>query len=265
MQRFEISLGKPLDGLPHDQVVGAQMLEYPVGGPKLEQGLFAQVKKYGRRHGTLLDSRQHNYLVAITEHAELLGLATAMRGSDPRLLADEWGARTHALFNSGQEGRMAAFADIIDIGTVQGRDPTEGLDLDGDIWLDIVETVDETTTPIDILDHDLLLSGRPQVFVPMAVPMRFSNNGKCNPLDKVTSGGGTPPVYCFYDTLGEYPFGAEDFFLKNKIDGLQAGAHIVEGEYRLVHRGHFPRAFCYHRGRCPRAFCCRRGHCPMGR
>ena len=85
--------------------------------------------------------------LAITEHAEMLGLATAMRSSDARLLADEWGAQTHALFNSGQEGRMAAFADIIDIGTVQGRDPTEGLGLDGDIWLDIVETVDAYNDP----------------------------------------------------------------------------------------------------------------------
>ena len=85
--------------------------------------------------------------LAITEHAEMLGLATAMRSSDPRLLADEWGAQTHALFNSGQEGRMAAFGDIIEIGTVQGRNPTEGLDLDGDIWLDIVETVDAYNDP----------------------------------------------------------------------------------------------------------------------
>ena len=85
--------------------------------------------------------------LAITEHAEMLGLATAMRSSDPRLLADEWGAKTHALFNSGQEGRMAAFADIINIGTVEGRDPTGGLGLDGDIWLDIVETVDAYNEP----------------------------------------------------------------------------------------------------------------------
>ncbi|WP_240482074.1 DUF3604 domain-containing protein [Ruegeria marisrubri] len=85
--------------------------------------------------------------LAITEHAEMLGLATAMRTSDPRLLQDEWGRKTHALFNSGQEGRMAAFADIIDIGTVQGRDPTAGLDLDGDIWLDIVETVEQYNDP----------------------------------------------------------------------------------------------------------------------
>ena len=61
--------------------------------------------------------------LAITEHAEMLGLATAMRTSDPRLLADDWGRKTYELFNSGQEGRMAAFADIIEIGTVQGKTP----------------------------------------------------------------------------------------------------------------------------------------------
>ena len=52
-------------------------------------------------------------------------------------------------------------------------------------YFDIVEdpAADDTTTPIDILDDDLLESGRPQVFVPMAVPMRLSNNAKCNPPD----------------------------------------------------------------------------------
>ncbi|PRY19514.1 uncharacterized protein DUF3604 [Aliiruegeria haliotis] len=85
--------------------------------------------------------------LAITEHAEMLGIATAVRGSDPRLLGDEWGRRIHDLFNSGQEGRMKAFGEIIQIGTVEGRDPTAGLDLDGDIWLDIVETVDLYNDP----------------------------------------------------------------------------------------------------------------------
>lgn len=85
--------------------------------------------------------------LAITEHAEMLGLATAIRTADPRLLGDEWGRQTYELFQSGQEGRMAAFADIIDIGTVQGRDPLEGTDLDGDIWLDIIETVDQYNDP----------------------------------------------------------------------------------------------------------------------
>ncbi|MCA0873800.1 DUF3604 domain-containing protein [Seohaeicola saemankumensis] len=85
--------------------------------------------------------------LAITEHAEMLGLATAIRRSDPRLLQDEWGKRIHDQFRAGQDGRMAAFAEIIDIGTVQGRDPTAGLNLDGDLWLEIIETVDQYNVP----------------------------------------------------------------------------------------------------------------------
>ena len=42
---------------------------------------------------------------------------------------------------------MAAFSDIIRIGTVEGRDPTAGLGLDGDIWLDIIKTVDSYNDP----------------------------------------------------------------------------------------------------------------------
>jgi hypothetical protein len=68
-------------------------------------------------------------------------------------------------------------------------------------YFDIVETTGNTTVPINILDHDLLASGRPQVFVPMAVPMRLSNNAKCNPPSVVTSGEGTPSLYCTTDAL----------------------------------------------------------------
>ncbi len=85
--------------------------------------------------------------LAITEHAEMLGLATAIRAGDPRLLADDWGRITYERFNSGQEGRMEAFADIIDIAAVQGIDPIAGLGLDGDLWEQIVETVDEYYEP----------------------------------------------------------------------------------------------------------------------
>ena len=71
--------------------------------------------------------------LAITEHAEMIGIATAIRSSDPRLLNDEWGRRVYDQFQSGQEGRMAAFGEIIQIATVEGRNPTEGLGLDGDM------------------------------------------------------------------------------------------------------------------------------------
>ncbi len=71
--------------------------------------------------------------------------------------------------------------------------------------------------PIDILDHDLTVSGRPQVFVPMAVPMRLSNNAKCNPLDTVTSGGGTEDLYCIFEDTADdnIPVGAEAFGLND--------------------------------------------------
>jgi len=82
-------------------------------------------------------------------------------------------------------------------------------------YFDIVETVDNPTVPIDILDHDLTLSGRPQVFVPMAVPMRLSNNAKCNPPDTVTAGGGTEDLYCIFEPTDEVPVGASAFGLND--------------------------------------------------
>jgi hypothetical protein len=81
-------------------------------------------------------------------------------------------------------------------------------------YFDIVETVDNTTVPIDILDHDLLLSGRPQVFVPMAVPMRVSNNAKCNPPTIVPPGGGAEDLYCL--PADEGALDATDFGLKDQ-------------------------------------------------
>jgi hypothetical protein len=63
-------------------------------------------------------------------------------------------------------------------------------------YFDIVEDTETSTTPVNILDHDLLQTGRPQVFVPMAVPMRVSNNAKCNPPGQVTPGGGDEDLYC---------------------------------------------------------------------
>ena len=55
-----------------------------------------------------------------------------------------------------------------------------------DIWYSFInweyfDYVDgEEGGPINIVTHDLLDSGRPQSFVPMAVPMRLTNNAKCN-------------------------------------------------------------------------------------
>ncbi|NNK98205.1 MAG: hypothetical protein HKO88_04085, partial [Xanthomonadales bacterium] len=74
-------------------------------------------------------------------------------------------------------------------------------------YFDIVETTDDPETPINVLDHDLLLSGRPQVFVPMAVPMRMTNNAKCNAPDE--TGLVKDDLYCDLEL-------AEDYGIKNQ-------------------------------------------------
>ena len=61
--------------------------------------------------------------LAVTEHAEFNGLATALRKSDPVLLSDPWGSQIYKMFNAGPEGRMAAFQDIIYWGTVRLESP----------------------------------------------------------------------------------------------------------------------------------------------
>jgi hypothetical protein len=85
--------------------------------------------------------------LAITEHAEFLGVATALNTSDPRLLADENGRQLYDQFNAGQEGRMAAFANIIEQATVLGVDPYAQLGLAGSIWDDLVPVIDDYNDP----------------------------------------------------------------------------------------------------------------------
>ena len=85
--------------------------------------------------------------LAITEHAEFLGVATALKGSDPRMLGNEAGKRIYDQFNAGQEGRMAAFADIIEMATVEGIDPFAELGLAGSIWDELLPVIDEYNNP----------------------------------------------------------------------------------------------------------------------
>jgi hypothetical protein len=65
---------------------------------------------------------------------------------------------------------------------------------------------------INIVNHDLTTSGRPQVFVPMAIPMRLTNNAKCN-----TDGTNVtdPDLYCNDEGTDEVA-GAADYGLKNQ-------------------------------------------------
>lgn len=90
--------------------------------------------------------RPLDFLV-ITDHAEFIGLAGALRESSPDLLADPWGAWAHERFSSGQEGRMEVFANIIELATVKQVNPFESDDLMVSIWTEFVEIADRYNEP----------------------------------------------------------------------------------------------------------------------
>lgn len=89
--------------------------------------------------------RPLDFLV-ITDHAEFLGLAPMIQNSAPELLADPWGAWVHERFNSGQEGRMEAFSNIIEYGT-SGVNPMGSNDGARSIWIDFVEKTETYNEP----------------------------------------------------------------------------------------------------------------------
>ena len=86
-----------------------------------------------------------------------------------------------------------------------------------DVWYSFVnweyfDYVDNgENAAINVVNHDLTTSGRPQVYVPMAMPMRLTNNAKCN-----TDGTDVtdPDQYCNFvgtdEVLGANVFGLKD-------------------------------------------------------
>jgi len=77
-------------------------------------------------------------------------------------------------------------------------------------YFDLVENPDAPAgAPVNAADHDLLLTGRPQVYVPMAVPMRLTNNDKCQadfygPEGTVDATDPKYFSYCNYAVAGAY-------------------------------------------------------------
>ncbi len=84
--------------------------------------------------------------LAITDHAEMIGLAPAIRESSPVLLAEPWGRWMHERFNAGQEGRMEAVRDVVTRGT-SGENPFSSDELTRSIWGQFIEIADQYNEP----------------------------------------------------------------------------------------------------------------------
>jgi hypothetical protein len=89
--------------------------------------------------------RPLDFLV-VSDHAEFIGLAPMIHGSDPNLLADSWGNWIHKLFHSGPEGRVEAYGDIVMHG-IRGENPFKSEDLARNFWVNFVEKAETYNEP----------------------------------------------------------------------------------------------------------------------
>ncbi|MGI9625874.1 MAG: DUF3604 domain-containing protein, partial [Longimicrobiales bacterium] len=85
--------------------------------------------------------------LAITDHSEMMGLAPAIAESNPILLEDEWGRWIHERFNSGPEGRMEGFANILEKATMKGVNPFSSDELAISIWQEFVQIAEGYNNP----------------------------------------------------------------------------------------------------------------------
>lgn len=89
--------------------------------------------------------RPLDFLV-ITDHAEMSGLAPAIRESSPLLLSDPFGKWMYDKFNSGQEGRMEAVREVVSKGT-SGVNPFSSDELARSIWEEFINVADSYNMP----------------------------------------------------------------------------------------------------------------------
>lgn len=113
-------------------------------GPE-EAYRFARGEKLQSNFGSLVQIARPLDFLAVTDHAENLGLAPMVVRSDPKLLASPWGRRVHDTFQSGdQTGAYALWMEA----RQEGRDPLAGYDdVAKQAWQDIVSAAEQYNDP----------------------------------------------------------------------------------------------------------------------
>ncbi len=89
--------------------------------------------------------RPLDFLV-LTDHAEVMGLASMIREANPILLSSERGREVWEGFNGGPEAAQAAFAELL-ADSEAGINPFADIDMSGSIWPDFVKTADRYNEP----------------------------------------------------------------------------------------------------------------------
>ncbi|MDJ0848903.1 MAG: DUF3604 domain-containing protein [Myxococcota bacterium] len=84
--------------------------------------------------------------LAITDHAEYIGLAPMIRDANPVLLSDPHGKWLYENFSAGDEGAMKAFQSILTDAT-KGENRLGESEMVPTIWREFVETADEYNEP----------------------------------------------------------------------------------------------------------------------
>jgi len=85
--------------------------------------------------------------LAVTDHAEMLALATMLQRRDPLLLADPWGKWAYERFTSGIEGRKELFAEMIRLGSIERKEPFRSPEAARTVWKEFLATADAYNQP----------------------------------------------------------------------------------------------------------------------
>ena len=90
--------------------------------------------------------RPYDFLV-VSDHAENLGLATAIAESNPELLKNEWGKMEHDLVKSGLEGGIKAYDNWMAM-TAKRVDPLKDMpELMKTMWSRVIAAAEKTMNP----------------------------------------------------------------------------------------------------------------------